>query len=86
MKPIKPIRTESTFTDNKSVKRNAVGETWKRDGSVKDISVALYDVDYAIKWHLENAIRPTVLEEKKILSVPILFAAGEKWAAVHKHG
>ena len=27
-----------------------------------------------------------LLEEKKILSVPILFAAGEKWAAVQKHG
>ena len=61
MKPIKPIRTESTFTDNKSVKRNAVGETWKRDGSVKDISVALYDFDYAIKWHLEKDRKSTRL-------------------------
>lgn len=82
----KPRRTESTFTDNKTVKKNAVGETWKRDGSVKDVSVALYDVDYAVKWHIETVINPTVMEDKNVLSVPILFAAGEKWAAVQKHG
>ena len=86
MKPNKPRRTESTFTDNKSVKQTAVGETWKRDGTVKDISVALYDVDYAVKWHIENVINPTIMEEKKVLTVPVMFSAGEKWAAVQKHG
>jgi hypothetical protein len=86
MKPNKPRRTESTFTDNKTVKQNAVGETWKRDGSVKDVSVALYDVDYAVKWHIETVINPTVMEDRNVLSVPVLFAAGEKWAAVQKHG
>lgn len=86
MKPNKPRRTESTFTDNKTVKQNAIGETWKRDGSVKDVSVALYDVDYAVKWHIETVINPTVMEDRNVLSVPVLFAAGEKWAAVQKHG
>ena len=86
MRPLKPNKTESTFASNKEVKRNATGEDWKRDGSVKDVSIALYDVDYAVKWHLENVINPTCIEDNAVITVPILFAAGEKWASVQKHG
>lgn len=85
MKPIKPNRTESTFASNKEVKRLAGQTDTKRDG-VKDISIALYDVDYAVKWHLERVVKPTIVEENTIINVPILFAAGEKYAAVQKHG
>jgi len=86
MRPDKPIKTESTFTSNTEVKRLAGQTNIKRDGSVKDISIALYDVDYAIKWHIENTIQPTITEENKVITVPVLFANGEKWAAVQKHG
>ena len=86
MRPDKPIKTEATFTSNSGVKHLAGQTNIKRDGSVKDISIALYDVDYAIKWHIENTIQPNITEENKVITVPILFAAGEKWAAVQKHG
>jgi hypothetical protein len=86
MRPDKPIKTESTFTSNSEVKRLAGQTNIKRDGSVKDISIALYDVDYAIKWHIENIIHPTIVEENSVITVPVLFAAGEKWSAVQKHG
>jgi hypothetical protein len=85
MRTNKPNRTESTSTSNKEVKRLA-GHTDVKSGSVKDISIALYDVDYAVKWHLENVIQPTVIEENSVISVPIMFAAGEKWSAVQRHG
>ena len=85
MRPDKPNKTESTFSTNAEVKRNA-GFTNIKRGDVKDISVALYDVDYAVKWHIENIIKPTILEENSIVSVPIIFAAGEKWSAVQRHG
>ena len=86
MRPDKPIKTEATFTSNSEVKRLAGQTNIKRDGSVKDISIALYDVDYAIKWHIENTIHPTITEENSVITVPVLFAAGEKWSAVQKHG
>ena len=86
MKPIKPRKTESTFISNKEVKELAGFTNVKRGDKIKDINIALYDVDYAIKWHLENVVNPTVVEENSILTVPVLFAAGEKWAAVQKHG
>jgi len=86
MRPDKPIKTEATFISNSEVKRLAGQTNIKRDGLVKDISIALYDVDYAIKWHIENTIRPTITEENLVITVPVLFAAGEKWSAVQKHG
>lgn len=86
MRRLDKIRTESTFSSNKQVKTNNGYQPWKRDGKIKDISIALYDVDYAIKWHLENVINPTITEENAIIAVPVIFAAGEKYAAIQKHG
>lgn len=86
MKPNKPRRTESTFTDNSEIKRLAGYSDQRRDKKVKDINVALYDVDYAIKWQIENVIQPSVTEENSVITVPVLFANGEKWAAVQRHG
>lgn len=85
-KPYKSTKTESQFVSNEEIKRLAGHSDFKRDGTIKDISIELYDVDYAIKWHIENIINPTIVEENSIISVPVLFAAGEKWAAVQKHG
>lgn len=86
MKPNKPNKTESAFITNKEVKQLAGFTNNKRGDKIKDINIALYDVDYAIKWHLENIVNPTVVEENAVITVPILFAAGEKWSAVQKHG
>jgi hypothetical protein len=86
MRPDKITKSEAAFASDKEVKRNLGYTDIKRDGLVKDISTSLYDVDYAIKWHLENIITPTIVEENTVITVPIMFAAGEKWASVQKHG
>jgi len=87
MRPNKLKQTQSIFATDAELAKNATGQpNVKRDGKFKDISSALYDIDYAVKWHLENIIRPTVTEENSVITVPILFAAGEKWSAVQKHG
>jgi hypothetical protein len=86
MRQDKLNKTESTFSTNKQVRAAAGQSDIKRDGTVKNISTSLYDIDYAVKWHLETIIQPTVMEEDSILTVPIIFANGEKWASVQKHG
>lgn len=87
MRPNKLKQTQSIFATDAELAKNATGQpNVKRDGKFKDISSALYDIDYAVKWHLENIIRPTVTEENSVITVPILFAAGEKWSAIQKHG
>lgn len=86
MRRDKITKSEAAFVSDKEVKRNAGYTDIKRDGLVKDISTSLYDVDYAVKWHLENVITPTVIEENSVITVPVIYAAGEKWASVQKHG
>ena len=87
MRPNKLKQTQSIFATDTELAGAATGQpNVKRDGKFKDFSSALYDIDYAVKWHLENKIRPTVSEENAVITVPILFAAGEKWSAVQKHG
>lgn len=86
MRQDKLNKTESTFSTNKQVRVAAGQVNFKRDGIVKNISTSLYDIDYAVKWHLETIVQPTVMEENSILTVPIIFANGEKWASVQKHG
>ena len=62
MRPDKITKSEAAFASDKEVKRNAGYTDIKRDAPVKDISTSLYDVDYAIKWHLESfeSSRPNV--------------------------
>ena len=84
MKSEKPNKTESAFVSNKEVKRLAGKTDYKQN--VKNVSVQLYDVDYAVKWHIESIINPTVVEENSIITVPIIFASGEKWSSVQRHG
>ena len=87
MRPNKLKQTQSIFATDAELNGESTGQpNVKRDGKFKDFSSALYDIDYAVKWHLENQIRPTVTEENSVITVPILFAAGEKWSAVQKHG
>jgi hypothetical protein len=87
MRPNKLKQTQSIFATDAELAGEDLGQpNVKRDGKFKDFSSALYDIDYAVKWHLENIIRPTVTEENSVITVPILFAAGEKWSAVQKHG
>ena len=87
MRPKKLKQTQSIFATDAELAAKATGQqNVKRDGEFKDFSSALYDIDYAVKWHLENKIQPTVTEENAVITVPILFAAGEKWSAIQKHG
>jgi hypothetical protein len=86
MKPRKPARTESTFTSNQQVSANEGASDFKIQSGVRAINIALYDVDYAVKWHLESKINPTILENQAVLTVPIIFASGEKWTMIRKNG
>ena len=82
MKPIKPDKTESTFSKNPSVKRER--EVRRDTDKQKNIAVSLYDIDYNVKWHIENIIVPQLIENSQIIKVPVLFSSAEKWASVRE--
>jgi len=59
---------------------------FKRDDTVKDISVSLMDMDSAIMYYFENVIKPTVIENGETIKVPTMYASPERWFAVQKTG
>lgn len=53
---------------------------------VKNLTVSIADIDYAIKFHIKETIKPIVADNGNFVQVPIIFANGEKWALIQRHG
>lgn len=49
-------------------------------------SINLYDIDYAILYHLKNNANFEVEENGKLVTVPVMFAAGEMWTQIQRNG
>ena len=84
MGKIKLNRTFSTFSKNKQVER--AYEVRRDTDTIKTPSCTIYDVDYAIISYLRDVIKPTVIEDGSVIDVPVIYANGEKWSQVQKHG
>jgi hypothetical protein len=46
----------------------------------------MYDVDNAILSYVADVIRPEIIENDKLIPVPVMFANGEKWAQIRANG
>lgn len=49
-------------------------------------SITLEDIDYAIMYHLQNNMGLTIVENGRIVPVPVTMAYGETWAQIQKNG
>jgi hypothetical protein len=47
---------------------------------------SLYDIDFALKWYIENEIQPQVTANKNLIPVPVIYSSGEKWDNVRRLG
>ena len=56
------------------------------DDTVKNISVALMDIDAAIMFYFNNVIKPTVLENDETVKVPLMYSNPERWNSIQKNG
>lgn len=48
--------------------------------------VTLYDIDYAIYYHLTQNIKIQIEDNGNHIQVPVMFANGEKWSQIRQHG
>jgi len=78
-----PKRAESITNDPVL---NRSHQTRRDDDTIKTPSRTLYDVDYAMKWYIENEIRPQVKSNKNLVVVPVIYSNGEKWDNVQRLG
>jgi len=84
MAKIKLNRTYSSTSDDRSVNRAL--ETRRDNDTIKTPTCNIYDVDYAVISYLRETIHPQVTQDNKVIDVPIMYANGEKWSQVQKHG
>lgn len=61
-------------------------QTRRDDDVIRSPKRTLYDVDYAIKWYIENEIQPQIKAQQIIIPVPVIYANGEKWDNVQRLG
>jgi hypothetical protein len=78
-----PRRTEG-LTDDMLL--NRAEQTRRDDDVIRTAQRTTYDIDYAIKWYIDNEIQPQVEANKTIIPVPVIFANGEKWDNVRRLG
>ena len=56
------------------------------DDTVKQLSIGLYDIDYAIKYYFDEVIKPEILEFGVAVKVPVMYGSPEKWKNVQADG
>ena len=56
------------------------------DDTLKELSVGLYDIDYAIKYYFEEVIKPEVEEFGNKIKVPVMYGSPEKWKNIQGDG
>ena len=61
-------------------------QTTRKTDKVKDISIGLQDIDYAIKYYFDNVIKPTVVQDGQRMDVPVKYASPERWKSVQQDG
>jgi hypothetical protein len=78
-----PFRTEGLSPDEIL---NRAQQIRRDDDLIRTEHRTLYDIDYAIKWFIDNEIRPQITADEQLLSVPVIFSNGEKWDNVRRLG
>jgi hypothetical protein len=78
-----PRRTEGLTPDELL---NRALQTRRDDDVIRTAKRTLYDIDFAIKWYIDNEIQPQITANDTLISVPVIFAAGEKWDNVRRLG
>ena len=94
----KPNRNNIDRKTNKPNSKNADGglfndpifdrsnQTRRDDDVVRSKQRTIYDIDYAIKWYIDNEIQPQIRADQTIIPVPVIFANGEKADNVRRLG
>jgi hypothetical protein len=75
----KPV-SDTVFSKNRGKDFSFKGDT------VKDVSVGLEDLDYAVMYYFENVIKPSVIQNGQKITVPVIYGSPERWKSVQADG
>lgn len=78
-----PNRTEGLQND---LILNRAEQLRRDDDIIRTAKRTIYDIDYAIKWFIDNEIQPQIADKDQLIPVPVIFSNGEKWDNVRRLG
>jgi hypothetical protein len=78
-----PRRTEGLTPDPVL---NRAEQVRRDDDVIRTEKRTVYDIDFAIKWYIDNEIQPQIMSDQTLIPIPVLFANGEKWDNVRRLG
>jgi hypothetical protein len=76
----KPINTDVFNQTDRSK------QTTRKTDKIKDISIGLEDIDYAIKYYFDTVIKPQVTQDGNMIPVPVKYSSPERWKSVQQDG
>ena len=75
----KPV-SDTVFSKNRGKDISFKGDT------VKDVSIGLEDLDYAVLYYFESVIKPSVIQNGQQITVPVIYGSPERWKSVQADG
>ena len=73
------VRDDQTFDRSSQIRRD--------DDVIKTPRRTVYNIDYALKWFIENSIQPKITgADNKLIDVPVIYSNAEKWDSVRRLG
>jgi len=57
-----------------------------KEDTVKDVSVGLEDLDYAVMYYFEKVIKPSVIQNGQKITVPVIYGSPDRWKSVQADG
>ena len=82
----KPNLVQTQSSTELDPKLNKANQIRRDQDNVKNVSVGIYDVDSAFKNFLEVDIKPTIEDDGRFYSVPVIYASPEKWVSAQRDG
>jgi hypothetical protein len=76
----KPINSDIFSQKNRAL------QTTRKTDKVKDISIGLEDIDYAIKYYFDHVIKPVIVQDGNKIEVPVKYSSPERWKSVQQDG
>ena len=65
---------------------NRANEVRRDKDDIKNISVGIMEHDSAIMYYFNEVIKPSVVDNKETVKVPVMYASPERWYAIQRQG
>lgn len=65
---------------------NRANQVRRDKDDIKNISVSVMDHDSAIMYYFNEVIKPTIVDNKETIKVPVMYASPERWYSIQRQG